>query len=194
MNAASDARRTEGESALSAALAREPHACKLWAEFEQADDALAAAQVVRERCRIDASRVRVLDADTLRDPHFSDALEPATRRIGATLGWTHALFGVAGATLGCALLGLASMRGWVPGIELGQPWLLPLLGIFFGAIAGLLIAGAVSLKPHRGAVAAWLADAVRRQGHAFLIVHADDRDMRERVRRELGNRPARVLP
>jgi len=194
VNAARDTRRTRGESALAAALAREPDDCKLWAEFEQADDAVAAAQVVRERCHIDPARVRVVNADTLGDPQFSDALEPMPRRVGATLGWTHTLFGIAGAILGCALVGLASMSGWVPQIELGQPWLLPLLGIFFGAIAGLLVAGAVSLKPHRGAVAAWLTDAVRRQGHAFIVVHTDDRDMRDRVRLALGDRPARVLP
>lgn len=194
MNGAGEAQRRDGQSALRAALAREPHDCKLWAEFEQADDAVAAAHMVRERCHLDPARVRVVSTDTLGDPQFSDALEPRRGRVGATLGWTHTLFGIAGAILGCALIGLAALRGWLPDIELGQPWLLPLIGIFFGGIAGLLVAGAVSLKPHHGAIAAWLADAVRRQGHAFVIVHADDRDMRDRVREALGDRPARILP
>ncbi len=195
MNAAGTGQRAQGESARGAALAREPHDCTLWAEFERADAAAAAAQLVRERCHIDPAHVRVVNADTLDDPQFSDALEPAPGDVGASLGWTHALFGIAGALLGCALIGLASMRGWLPGIELGQPWLLPLIGVFFGAMAGLLVAGAVSLKPHRGAVAAWLTDAVRRHGHAFVVVHADDRDTRDSVRETLGGaRPARILP
>ncbi|MEQ8662894.1 MAG: hypothetical protein RLW62_18935 [Gammaproteobacteria bacterium] len=189
-----DTLRADCAAALRLALADERHAYKLWAEFADAEAAIAAARDLQERGVLKVSQTRVITAQSVDDHRFDSALEPEPRRIGAILGWSHALLGTVGALIGLALIELAAARNWLPAIELGEPWLLPLVGIFFGAIAGLLLAGAIALKPHRGAVAAWLADAVHHRGHAFLVVHADDDATRRRARELLGNRPLNVLP
>ncbi|MEQ8250121.1 MAG: hypothetical protein RLW61_16085 [Gammaproteobacteria bacterium] len=189
-----DTLRNNGAAALGAVLASERHGHKLYAEFATPAAAIAAARHLHEQGGIAVSRTRLITAQSVDDHRFDIALEPEPRRIGAILGWSHLALGIVGAVVGIALIELAAARDWLPPITLGEPWLLPLVGLFFGATAGLLLAGALSLKPHRGAIAAWLADAVHHQGHAFLVVHADDAETRSRARALLGERPLNVLP
>lgn len=163
---------------------------KLAAVFDSESVARAAATAVADEVRLEAAQVKVITAT---DPDPGIRLEPEGQGIWRTIVRAHAWLGVAGVVVG--LLVFAAMM-WldVPAIA-ASPWISFIIFVVFGAIAGLLLGGLVSLRPdHDRYVLATQEAAARRQ--ATVVVHAlsaDQADHAARVLSGLGADVTRTL-
>ena len=154
----------------------EKYLTKVAAVFDDADQARAAAERVGREANIASDQIRVLRPD---DPAMSRKLEPETRGIARTLLRAHVTLGTAGLLigLGAAFLLLALdivLFAW-------NPLYTVLVFAFFGAIAGLLLGGLVSLRPDHDRLIAWVRSSAR-EGEWFVLVHARDHEQERRAK------------
>lgn len=137
---------------------------KAVAELEKANIALAQVEIVDDSAGLQVAR---------------GAERRATRK--ALVRW-HVLLGAAGAVLGMLLW----LFAWYArsSLVLAMPALMLFVAAAFGAVAGLLLGGLLSLRPTKG----WLAAAARddaRRGAFPVVVHATDREQARRAREVL---------
>lgn len=164
----------------------EKYLTKVAAVFGDGDQARAAADRVARDAHIASDQIRVLSPD---DPAMSRKLEPETRGIARTLARSHITLGIAGLLvgLGAALLLIALdiiLFAWNP--------LYTVIAFgFFGAIAGLLLGGLVSLRPDHDRLIAWVR-ASAREGQWFVVVHARDHDEERRAKEALQGLSGKV--
>jgi hypothetical protein len=154
----------------------EKYLSKVGAVFDTADEAQAAAQRVGREAGIEASQIRVLEPD---DPAMARKLEPEQAGIARTLVKSHITLGTAGLVAGLAIALLLIVIGvdafaW-------SPWYTLLVFGFFGAIAGLLLGGLVSLRPDHDRLITW-ARASARDGHWLVLVHARDHEQERKAK------------
>jgi hypothetical protein len=128
------------------------------------------AEAVRRGAGLAEAQVRVLGPD---DNHIGRALEPESRGIVHTMIRAHIWLGLAGAVIGALAFGVMFALG-VQFIVL-NPWWSILLLIGFGAIGGLMLGGAVSLRPDHSPYIAASREALR-QGKYVVVVHATSTD------------------
>ncbi len=121
---------------------------------------------VRAGTGLNEAHVRVLNPG---DDGVGRALEPESRGIMHTLIRTHLWFASAGAVVGILAFGIMMAIG-VPFIVL-SPWWSASLLIGFGAVAGLMLGGAVSLRPDHTPYISASRDALR-EGKQVVAVHA----------------------
>ena len=154
----------------------EKYLTKVAAVFDDGEQARAAAERVRREAAIAPDQVRVLRPD---DPAMSRKLEPETRGIARTLARSHITLGIAG-----LLIGLAAALVLVALDIILFTWN-PLYTVivfgFFGAIAGLLLGGLVSMRPDHDRLIA-LVRASAREGQWFVLVHARDHEQERRAK------------
>jgi hypothetical protein len=102
---------------------------------------------------------------------------------------SHVRLGLVGALVGLlAVLVLWSLGVGLPG---RSPLLVGALAMFFGLIAGLLLGGLVSLRPDQDAYIHATRRAIKR-GYTSVVVHALNRDQRNRAAQFLSGRGAQV--
>lgn len=165
----------------------EKYLTKVAAVFDDGEQARAAAERVVRESGIASEQVRVLRPD---DPAMARKLEPETRGIARTLARSHLTLGVAGLLvgLGAALVLIALdfiLFTWNP--------LYTVIAFgFFGAIAGLLLGGLVSLRPDHDRLIAWVR-ASARDGQWFVLVHARDHQEERRAREALQALSGKVV-
>lgn len=150
------------------AIFNERYRSKVGAEFDDVDQARAAAERVTQRTGIEPEQVLVIEPG---DPNFERKLEPETRGIERTLVMSHVTLGLTGTAIGIVVALLLILLG----IELfsANPFYSVLVFGFFGAIAGLLLGGLLSLRPdHDRLIAA--ARTTGHEGRWFVLVHARD--------------------
>ena len=148
---------------------------KAWAECQDA----ARAQVAASRLAADpglgeSSIVVVSAADTA--DSVDAKLEPAPQEFRERLVRTHLIAGAAGALLGVAVAWVAQAY-WIE-IALGAPLLVPALGALFGAMVGLLAAGAWALNPVRAIREVALKDEILGNANTYIIVHSHTEQQR----------------
>ena len=124
---------------------------------EQAAAALAEDEGLR-------GEVTVIGPD---DPRVARRLEPEQRGIWHTMVRSHLLLGTAGAALGA--IGAALLIVWPWPAAVASPWLTTLVLVVFGAFAGMLVAGLLSLRPDHGRVIRAVHEALARRHWAVVV-------------------------
>lgn len=165
----------------------EKYLTKVAAVFDDGEQARAAAERVGRDANIASDQIRVLRPD---DPAMSRKLEPETRGIARTLARAHITLGAAGLLLG---LGIAfvlvaldvTLFTW-------NPLYTVIVFGFFGAIAGLLLGGLVSLRPDHDRLITWVR-ASAREGQWFVLVHARDHEEERRAKDALKALSGKVV-
>lgn len=142
-----------------------------------ADEAAAheLAAAVRAGAGLKESQVRVLSPG---DHRIGRTLEPESRGIVHTMIRAHIWLGLAGAVVGLLAFGIMFALG-VQFIVL-SPWWSALLLIGFGTIGGLMLGGAVSLRPDHSPYIAASREALQ-QGKYVVVVHATSADELEQA-------------
>lgn len=140
---------------------------KIAGRFSDAEQAYAAADFIRDGIG-PQSDVEILEPHENARESFSLKVEPGRGRVWRLLYRSHVILGIAGALLG--MLAMIYVQADTAHVSVGYPLLLPLIGAFFGGIAGMLLAGLWSLVPGEGMFAARLADASS-NGRWQVIVH-----------------------
>jgi hypothetical protein len=140
---------------------------------EAAAQALAAG--VRAGAGLKESQVRLLSPG---DGNVGQTLEPENRGIKHTMIRAHLWLALAGAVLGLLAFGVMIALG-VQFIVL-SPWWSALLLTGFGTVGGLMLGGAVALRPDHSPYIAVSREALR-QGRHVVVVHATSIDELERA-------------
>jgi hypothetical protein len=153
---------------------------KVGAAFETAERALEAADRLKRETGIDPDHVRLLEPD---DRAIGRKLEPETRGIFRTLTRAHLSLGAAGVLLG-VLIALVLVMIDVP-VFTSNPGYTLMVFAFFGAIAGLLLGGLVTLRPDHGRLIAWVKESSG-GGKWFVLVHARGHDEERKVKEALS--------
>lgn len=105
-------------------------------------------------------------------------LEPESQGIFRTMVWAHAKFGVLGALAGLVAFAILWSRE-VPFI-VNSPLLAGFSLLFFGAIAGLMLGGLVTLRPDHDAYLMKVMGALD-EGRSAVVVHAFSADQRNQA-------------
>ena len=131
---------------------------------ETAAHELAAA--VRAGTGLNEIQVQVLSPG---DDRIGRTLEPESRGILHTIIRTHIWLGLAGAVVGAVAFGLLVILG-VRFVVL-SPWWSASLLIVFGTVGGLMLGGAISLRPDHSPYIAASREALGKGKHV-VVVHA----------------------
>lgn len=116
-------------------------------------------------------------------------LQPEGGGIFRTILVAHLWMGLFGALAGLAVFGILIWMG-VPFI-VGSPWAAGLALFAFGALAGLLLGGLVSLRPDQDRYVHATRDAIA-QGRTTIVVHALSAAQRSRAAQFLTRQGAEV--
>jgi hypothetical protein len=101
------------------------------------------------------------------DPRVARQLEPEQRGIWHTAVRSHLLLGTVGAAAGAAAAGLLIAWPW-PAAQ-SSPGLTILAAVVFGAFAGMLLAGLLTLRPDHGRVIRAVHEALARRHWAVVV-------------------------
>jgi hypothetical protein len=165
----------------------EKYLTKVAAVFDDGEQARAAAERVGREAGIASDQIRVLRPD---DPAMSRKLEPETRGIARTLARSHITLGIAGLLIG--LVAAFVLVALDITLFAGSPLYTVLVFGFFGAIAGLLLGGLVSMRPDHDRLIAWVR-ASAREGQWFVVVHVRDHGQEGRVKDALKALSGKVV-
>lgn len=139
---------------------------KVAAVFPREAAARAAAQAVAAALDLDAAQVQVI---TPSEPHPGRKLEPESRGIWRTIVVAHVRLGIVGAVVGVVAFAVLYALG-LPFIT-ASPVAAALILLGFGAVAGLMLGGLVSLRPDHDRYVEATRDAME-AGNTTVVVHA----------------------
>ncbi len=168
------------------AITGEASSSKLAAVFRDPSAARAAAQAVAAELALAPEQVNVI---TPSEPHAGRKLEPEEGGIWHTLLRAHLRLGVVGSTAG--LLLFAVLFGLGVQLIVSAPILSAVVLLFFGAMAGLMLGGLVTLRPDHDRY----IDAARHamaHGETTVVVHAFSSAQRERAAELLQRQGGKV--
>ena len=164
---------------ITLAILGEEFPSKVGAEFTNGDEARRAADLLIKRTGINDRQVRVIEP---RDPVMGRKLEPEASGIARTLVRSHVILGVAGLLVGLIAATLLILLAIQPFSS--NPFYSVGAAGFFGAVAGLLLGGLVSLRPDHDKLITWVEDASRR-GRWFVLVHTRSHLQQRKAREAL---------
>lgn len=142
-----------------------------------ADEGVARHEAARLRNALGLPDARVAII-TARDRRPGRKLEPESEGVLQTIIRAHLLLGLVGAVLGGVAFGLLwAMQ--VPMIVQSVKFAAPVL-VMFGAVAGLMFGGLVSLRPDHDPYINKVHDALG-EGRCAVVVHAFSREERTRA-------------
>lgn len=148
------------------------------------------AAAVRAETGLNEAHVRVLSPG---DDSIGRSLEPESRGIMHTIIRTHLWLGLAGAVVGILAFGIMIALD-VKFIVL-SPWWSAFLLTGFGAVGGLMLGGAVSLRPDHSPYISASREALK-QGKHVVVVHAtstDELKQAETILKQDGGETVRTL-
>ena len=152
---------------------------------------IAAADAARRlQANLPTAEVRLVQPD---DPALGKTLEPDDDGIFRTLVRSHAWLGATGAAIGFSAGGAMIAAGWPAAVS--SPWFILLTAGAAGAVAGLLIAGLVTLRPDRSHVIRQVRNRLR-HGAWAVVAHPTDEagvDSARTLLREAGGEVVRSL-
>jgi hypothetical protein len=163
---------------------------KLAAVFRRERDARDAASAVTAALSLGPAQVMVI---TPSEPHPGRKLEPESHGIWQTIVIAHLRFGIAGAVAGLLLFG--GLYAWGVPFVVSSPIAAALVMLFFGAVAGLMLGGLVSLRPDHDPYIEASRDAMA-EGDTTVVVHgfsADQRDQAASLLRARGGEVTSTL-
>ncbi len=173
------------QSSMSLTGEQESH--KGAAVFDTETDARAAARVLCERTSLTDGQVSVLSP---RDPHPGSELEPEDQGIWRTLVRSHVGLGAGGVVTGFVAflilsalgIGFIAQNALVAGSVLAA----------FGLMLGLLLAGAVTIRPDHTPYLIKAQSALRR-GKYVLAVHASSTQQLQEAKSLLDSRNVKTV-
>jgi len=168
-------------------LTGEKYDHEIAAIFDAHQAAEAAAKKLREALSLKAAQVEVLDPD---DKHPGRALEPESRGIFGTLLRAHFWLGAGGALLGFLLFQVLLYAG-VPMVA-SSPVMAGIVLIGFGAVAGLLLGGLVTLRPDHDPYI-FKVRAALKEGHSAVVVHGSSIEQRKAAESQLDRLGGEVV-
>lgn len=139
---------------------------KVAAVFPDAGVARQAAAAVASTLALGASQVQLIRPD---EPHPGRKLEPESRGIWHTIVVAHVKLGIVGAIAGAVLFGVLYAMALPFIVNSAVAALLVL--VFFGAVAGLMLGGLVSLRPDHDRYVEATREAME-EGRTTVVVHA----------------------
>lgn len=148
---------------------------KVAAVFPREAAARAAAQAVAAALDLDAAQVQVI---TPSEPHPGRKLEPESRGIWRTIVVAHVRLGIVGAVVGVVAFAVLYAIG-LPFIT-ASPVAAALILLGFGAVAGLMLGGLVSLRPDHDRYVEATRDAME-AGNTTVVVHAFSVEQRQQA-------------
>ncbi len=149
------------------------------------DSAAAAHELaadVRAGSGLGDAEVRVLAPG---DANVGRTLEPEDRGIMHTLIRTHLWLALAGAVVGMVAFGIMIAMG-IPFIVL-NPWWSAVLLAGFGSVGGMMVGGAIALRPDHTPYITASREALR-QGEHVVVVHATRSDQLEQAEAVLATK------
>lgn len=136
--------------------------------FPETAAARLAAETLRSRLAVGERDVTVVAPG---DPDIARALEPEQRGIWHTMLRSHALLGALGFGLGLLLAAALIVGGWPAAVA--SPWATTAIAAGFMAIAGMLVAGLLTLRPDHALVIRRVRHALR-HGRTAVVAHPRD--------------------
>lgn len=159
---------------------------KVAASFSSASFAQQAAADVTSALSLGLAQVQLVRPD---ERHPGHKLEPESSGIWRTIVVAHVRLGVAGVVVGVLAFAVLYETG-VPFIVNSAVAALLVL-VFFGAIAGLMLGGLVSLRPDHDRFVEATRDAMH-EGRTTVVVHAFSAEQRTRAAEFLRARGGEV--
>lgn len=159
---------------------------KVAAVFTDASLARQAADEVARSLSLGSAQVQLVTPD---EPHPGRKLEPESRGIWRTIVVAHVRFGIAGAVVG--VLGFAALYAMGIPFIVSSPVASALVMLFFGAVAGLLLGGLVSLRPDHDRYVEAMREAMA-AGRTTVVVHAFSAAQRDQAAELLRARGGEV--
>ncbi len=156
-------------------LTGEIYPSRAGAAFEDAAEAQAAVCSLIDNLDIDADQISVLAPH---DSNVEKKLEPETKGIWRTLARTHVFLGLVGLVTGLLVAAIFMLTGVPPFSE--NPLYSAFALAFLGTLAGLFIAGLITLRPDHDRVVVHATDALRRN-RWFVLVYARTHREAQRV-------------
>lgn len=148
---------------------------KVAAVFPHESAARRAAHEVSAALSLGSAQVQVI---TPAEPHPGRKLEPESRGIWDTIVVAHVKLGIAGAVVG--VLAFAALYAIGVPFIVNSPVAAGLVLLFFGAVAGLMLGGLVSLRPDHDRYVEATRDAMA-AGNTTVVVHAFSAEQREQA-------------
>lgn len=148
---------------------------KLAAVFPHEGAARAAAQALSATLSLGPTQVQVI---TPTEQHPGRKLEPESSGIWRTIVIAHVRLGIVGAVAGVLLFAVLYAMGFA--FIVNSPVAAGLSLLFFGAVAGLMLGGLVSLRPDHDLYVEAARDAMA-EGNTTVVVHAFSADQRDQA-------------
>lgn len=161
-------------------LIDERYPSKVSAEFNARTLAEETAATLLEK-GFDGEQVRVIAPG---DSHLESKVEPEDRRIAGTLVRSHVVLGLAFLAIGLVIAWLLVTFG--PPITRSNPIMTFIPFVLLLPMIGMLIAGAISLRPDHDLVV-HQARTASAEGHWTVVVHCASDDEQQRARDLLGD-------
>lgn len=148
----------------------EKHTGRVAVVFGSEQAANAAKQKLMDQGKIKPSVINIVKPD---DSELSKKLEPESQGIANTLVKSHVWLGVIGLVVGLIIATILISIG--PDIARSSPLQIYIVFIFLGPIIGMMLAGAVSLRPDHDPLITQTVEASNEHRWS-VVVQTDDQD------------------
>lgn len=168
-------------------LTAEVSSSKVAAVF--ADEATAREVAARVRAGLELSDAQV-QVVTPADARPGRKLEPESHGIFRTMIRAHVILGIGGALAGAAIFGVM----WAMAIPyiVNSAVMAATVLVAFGAVAGLMLGGLVTLRPDHDPYIIKVSDALQ-EGRCVVVVHAFSREQSTQARDSLERAGGEVV-
>lgn len=148
----------------------EQYPAKVAGIFKTETDARSARQTLIDQGKFASKVINIVKPE---DPSISEKIEPESDGIAKTTFKSHGILGVVGLFAGFILASILVAAG--PTFTQDSPLPTYLALSFFGLLIGLMVAGAISLRPDHDPLITKTIEASQHQQWT-VIVQTDDRD------------------
>ena len=168
-------------------LTGEKYDHEIAAIFDAHQSAEAAAKKLREALSLKAAQVEVLDPG---EENPGRALEPESRGIFGTLVRAHFWLGIGGALLGFLIFQVLLYADVA--MVRSSPVMAMIVLVGFGAVAGLLLGGLVTLRPDHDPYI-FKVRAELKEGRSAVLVHGSSMEQRKAAESQLESLGGEVV-
>ncbi|MFA3791449.1 hypothetical protein AB6T38_10055 [Aliiglaciecola sp. SL4] len=166
-------------------IIQERHPSKLVGVYENETTAKKAAEKLISDAELTNDELAIVSP---KDRHFASKIEPETKAVGKTLLASHLMLGLIGMVIG--LLVASSLI--IAGIQfaVSSPVMLTIATATLGTFMGLLVAGAISLRPDHDSVVNEARDASSYNKWS-VVVHAKNKQQIQQAKKVIKNSAVR---
>ncbi|MDO6695511.1 hypothetical protein Q4574_19585 [Aliiglaciecola sp. 3_MG-2023] len=166
-------------------IIEEQHPSKIVAVYENEFKAKQAAEKLINTAEISEDQFNIVAPE---DRQFERKIEPETQAVGKTLLASHLMLGLIGMVTGLLVASSLIIAGTQ--FAVSSPIMLIIATGTLGTFMGLLVAGAVSLRPDHDSVVNKARDATHHNKWS-VIVHAKDRQQIQQAKKVMKDSAVR---